>query len=68
MANEPIIKKTFDLPYNHVISVRVTPWTVKRTVIKLLPWALVAMIPAGTRKTKWLRGAATFVSPLMKQR
>jgi hypothetical protein len=68
VANEPIVKKTFELPYSYVVSIRVTPWTVKRTVFKLLPWALVAMIPAGTRTTKWIRGAAMLVSPLMKQR
>jgi hypothetical protein len=68
MASEPIIKRTIELPYDYVVSVQITPWTVKRTIFKLLPWALVAMAPAGTRKAKLIRRAALFVSPFMKQR
>jgi hypothetical protein len=67
MANEPLIKKTFELPYNFVFSVKVTPWTMKRTVFKLLPWAIVAMLPK-SGKMRFVRGRMAALSPLLKQR
>jgi hypothetical protein len=67
MANEPLIKKTIELPYNFVFSMKVTPWSVKRTVFKLLPFAVVAMLPK-TGKLAFVRKRVATKTSLLKQR
>lgn len=66
MATEPIIRKTIHLPYDYTFTFQATPWTIKRTFIMLVPWAIVAMAPAG-RKSKFATAIASKVSPLVKQ-
>lgn len=66
MAIDPILKKTIELPYNYTFTVQATPWTIRRTFFKLLPWALVVMLPAG-RRSRVASLLATRISPLFKQ-
>jgi hypothetical protein len=68
MAQEPIFEKTFELPMDYVFTFRATPATIRRTAIRLLPWAIVAMLPSGTRQSRLAIGAATRFSPWARQR
>ena len=65
MAQEPIYEKTIALPMGYVFTARASASTIRRTAFKLLPWALVAMLPAG-RGTKVAMAVAKRVSPLAK--
>ena len=65
MANDPIVEKTIALPMDYVFTARIRPSSVKRTAVRLLPWAVVAMLP-GTRQTKVARAVATRLFPLSR--
>jgi hypothetical protein len=65
MSQEPIFEKSIPLPLGYVFTARARPSTIRRTVFKLLPWALVAMAPAG-RSSKIAQAVAKRVSPLAK--
>ncbi len=65
MPQEPIYEKTITLPLGYVITARARPSSIRRTAFKLLPWALVAMTPAG-RGTKIAMLVAKRLSPLSK--
>jgi hypothetical protein len=65
MANEQIIEKTINLPMGYVFVARARPSTIKRTAIKLLPWAIVAMLP-GKKQTSVAMAIAKRLSPLSK--
>jgi hypothetical protein len=67
MDNEPVFEKSIRLPMGYAFTARARPLTVKRTVIKLLPWALYAALPPG-RVARIALFAATRVSPMMKQK
>jgi hypothetical protein len=67
MAQEPIIEKTFELPLDYVFTLRATPATIRRTAVRLLPWAIVAMLPAGSKKSRMAISAATRLSPWVRQ-
>ena len=62
---EPIYEKSFTLPLGYTFTARARPSTVHGTILKLLPWALVAALPAG-RATKFATSAARRLSPLTK--
>lgn len=64
---EPLHEKTIELPLDYVFTFRARPSTVRRTVVRLLPWAVVAMIPAGGRRARIATAAARRLSPLMRQ-
>ncbi len=64
---EPIFEKTFPLPLGYTFTARARPSTIKRTVIRLLPWALFAMMPTG-RRARLALMVARKVSPLMRQK
>jgi hypothetical protein len=64
--NEPIFEKSMKLPYGYVFTARARPSTVKRTLLRLLPWAVYVALPQG-RVAKAAFFVATRVSPLMKQ-
>lgn len=68
MAQEPIYEKTIELPMDYTFTLRATPATIRRTAIRLLPWAVVAMLPAGSRKARLAIGVATRISPWVRQR
>jgi hypothetical protein len=65
MPQEPIYEKTIVLPLGYVFTARARPSSIRRTVFKLLPWALVAMAPAG-RSSKVAQTVAKRLSPLAK--
>lgn len=67
MPQDPIYEKTLSLPFGYVFTARARPSTIRRTAIRLLPWALVAMAPAG-RGSKIAQSVARRVSPLAKYR
>ncbi len=63
MPQEPIYEKTIALPLGYVFTARARPSSIRRTAIKLLPWALVAMAPAG-RSSRIAQALAKRFSPL----
>ena len=65
MAQEPIYEKTIALPLGYVFTARARPSSIRRTAFRLLPWAIVAMTPAG-RGTKVAQAVAKRLSPLAK--
>jgi hypothetical protein len=66
MDNEPVFERSVNLPYGFVFTARARPSTVKRTLLRLLPWAVYMALPQGkTAKAAFF--VATRVSPLMKQ-
>lgn len=66
-SKDPIFEKSFPLPLGYTFTARARPSTVKRTVIRLLPWAVYAMLPTG-RRAKLALGVARKISPLMRQK
>jgi hypothetical protein len=64
---EPIFERTIELPLGYTFTARARPSTIRRTAIRLLPWALYAAMPAG-RGSKIALLVAQRVSPLVKQR
>jgi hypothetical protein len=67
MEAEPVFEKSVQLPLGFVFTARARPSTVKRTVVKLLPWALVIAMPQGRMTALALMAARKF-SPMMKQK
>jgi len=67
MDNEPLFETSVTLPYGFALTARVRPSTVKRTLIKLLPWAIYVAMPQG-RAAKVALFAATRLSPMVKQK
>jgi hypothetical protein len=65
MSPEPIYEKTVTLPLGYVFTARARPSSIRRTALRLLPWALVAMAPAGLA-SKISRSVAKRLSPLAK--
>ena len=55
------------MPLGYVFTARASPSTVRRTVIRLLPWAMYAMLPPGRRARMALAVAKRF-SPLVRQK
>jgi hypothetical protein len=68
MAEEPVIRRSIKLPYDHMLTVRATPWTIKRTAFALLPWAVVLALPANSRTRASIAMIASRFSPLLRQR
>lgn len=64
--SEPILERTIELPLDYALTFRATPRSMKRTVIRLLPWALVAMLPAGKRPARIATAVASRLSPLAR--
>jgi hypothetical protein len=67
MEPEPIFEKSLALPLGYVLTARARPSTMRRTAIRLLPWAVYAMLPPGRRARLALSVARRF-SPLVKQK
>jgi len=66
MAADPILEKTLELPLDYTLTFRATPRTIRRTIVRLLPWAIVAMLPAGKRPTRIASALASRLSPLVR--
>ncbi len=64
---EPVFEKTVALPLGYVFTARARPSTIRRTVFRLLPWAVYAMMPPG-RLARITMRVAKRLSPLWKQR
>lgn len=67
MATEPIFKKTLELPFDYTVTFRASPHTIRKTVFRLLPWAIVAMLPGTGRPARMAKRVAAFISPLVKE-
>jgi hypothetical protein len=68
MEPEPIFEKSIEFKLiGYTLSVRARPSTIRRTAIRLLPWAIYAAMPQG-RMTKVAFALASRVSPLLKQK
>jgi len=65
--NEPIFEASVKLPYGYWLTARARPSTVKRTLIRLLPWAIYVAMPQG-RAAKVVLFAASRLSPMVKQK
>jgi hypothetical protein len=64
---EPVFEKTLALPLGYVVTARARPSTIRRTLFRLLPWAVYAMMPPG-RRARIVMSIARRLSPLWKQR
>jgi len=64
---EQTFEKTISLPMGYVVTARARPSTVRRTVLRLLPWAIYAAMPKGRRAGIAL-SVARRISPLVRQR
>ena len=65
---DPVIRKSFKVPQNHMLTVRATPWPITKTAIALLPWAIVMATPQGSKMRTSIAAIATRFSPLLRQR
>jgi hypothetical protein len=66
--SEPVIRKSFQLPREQVLTIRATPWTIGKTALAVLPWAIVMATPQGSRMRSSVAAIATRFSPLIRQR
>ena len=64
---EPVFEKSIELPLGYSFTARARPSTIRRTVIKLLPWALYAAMPQG-RGAKLALMLAMRMAPMMKRK
>jgi hypothetical protein len=67
VKTEPIFEKTISMPLGYAFTARARPSTVRRTIIRLLPWAVFAMLPPG-RRARIVRSVARRFSPLVRQK
>jgi hypothetical protein len=67
MEPEPIFERSVGLPFGYVITARARPSTVRRTVLRLLPWAIFVALPGGRAKTIGA-AIANRLSPLARQK
>ena len=68
MEPEPIFEKSIEFkPIGYTLSVRARPSTIRRTALRLLPWALYVAMPKG-RLAGLAFAVASRVSPLVKQK
>lgn len=67
MDQEPIFEKSVMLPLGYVFTARARPATIKRTVLRLLPWALVVALPQG-RASRAAAAGARRLSPMLRQK
>ena len=68
MDPEPVFEKSIHVkPIGYTLSFRARPSTIRRTVLRLLPWALYMALPEG-RLAKVAYTVARRVSPLAKRK
>ena len=68
MDPEPVFEKSIQVkPIGYTLSFRAHPSTIRRTVLRLLPWALYMALPEG-RLAKVTYAVARRVSPLAKRK
>jgi len=68
MAREPIYEKSVEVKQiGYTLSVRARPSTIRRTVLRLLPWAVYAALPQGRAARLALLVARRF-SPMWTRR
>jgi hypothetical protein len=63
---EPYFEFSIPLPRDHVFTARARPATIRRTAVRLLPWALYAAIPPG-KLSRFAFMAASRFSPIARQ-
>lgn len=65
---EPVFEKSIEIkPIGYTFSVRLRPSTVRRTIVRLLPWAVFVALPQG-RAAKLAYVVANRLAPLAKQK
>jgi len=65
---EPVFEKSIEIkPIGYTFSVRLRPSTVRRTIVRLLPWAVFVALPQG-RASKLAYFFANRLTPLAKQK
>lgn len=65
---EALFEKTLEIkPIGYTVSVRARPSTIRRTALRLLPWAIFAALPQG-RMSKLTYAVARRVSPMVKRK
>ena len=64
---EQMFERAIRLPLGYVVTARARPSTVRRAVVRLLPWAVYAAMPKGRRADIAL-SVARRLSPLVRQR
>ena len=68
MEPEPVFEKSLHVkPIGYTLSVRARPSTIKRTAVKMLPWALYLALPEG-RLAKAALIVAKRAVPLARRR
>jgi hypothetical protein len=65
--DEPVFERSIKLPFDYVFTARARPSTVRKTAVRLLPWALYLVVPGGGRTKAIALLLARRLSPLMKQ-
>ncbi|MHB8377308.1 MAG: hypothetical protein ACYDEB_10195 [Dehalococcoidia bacterium] len=67
MQSEPVFEKSIHVrPLDYTLTVRARPASIRRTVLRLLPWALYIALPEG-RLSRMAHAFARRTSPLAKQ-
>jgi hypothetical protein len=67
MPEEPVFEKSIHVkPIGYTLSLRARPSTIRRTVLRLLPWAMYIALPEG-RLAKVAFAIARRTSPLAKR-
>ena len=68
MDAEPVFEKSLNVkPIDYTITLRARPSTIRRTLVKLLPWALYIALPEG-RIARMLFAVAQRTSPLARRK
>ena len=67
MADEPVFEKSIEFkPLGYTLSFRARPSTIRRTVLRLLPWAMYIALPEG-RAARLAFSVAKRTAPLAKR-
>ncbi len=66
MASEPLYERSIELPAGYSFTARLQAHSIPGTLIRLLPWAVFAMLPSGGKRSRLALRVARKLSPLVK--